>query len=181
MDLIAVGKRIKDIRLGMGLTQSDLGFALSDGDKPISTSTIESYETGFTSMNLRRMDKFSDMSGKSLDFIVKGTVTGIGKGIGEELSTQHFLDHIEELGFISEDYGDAISIYVPGGDTSVKYLIAWVNKKESNNYRLLSILHPHKDLLNDALYIYSKTSKGQRGNKYKRKDTHQQDVYYNIK
>ena len=181
MDLIAVGKRIKEIRMEMNLTQFDLGSALSEGDRPISTSTIESYETGFTAMNLRRMYKFAEISGKSIDFIIKGTVTGVGMEIEDKLTTQHFLEHCEELGFVAEDHANTISIYVPGGEKSVKYLIAWVNKKESNNYRLLSILHPHKELLNDAIYIYSKTPKGQRGNKHKRLDTRQRDFYYNIK
>ena len=184
MDKIELGNRMKKLREEANLSQIEFGTLVSDNpNKAVSTNTIDSWETGFTLPTVPKLIKIATIFNVSLDWLVGHSITGSVEEVDEieDLTTHHFLEFCEELGYITNDNANSISVFVPGKDESVKYLIAWINKLEPHNYKLTTLIHPNKDLLNEVVYAYSKTTKGKRGNKHKRVDTRQQDYYYNIK
>lgn len=181
MNQIELGNRIKNLRESANLTQIELGAIVSESTRPVSSSTVDSWETGFTVPTVHRLIKIASYFEVSLDWLVGYASKAEEENEIEDLTTHHFLEFCEELGYITYDNANSISVFVPGKDNSVKYLIAWINKLEPHNYKLTTLIHPNKDLLNEAVYAYSKTTKGKRGNRHKRIDTRQQDYYYNIK
>lgn len=181
MNKIELGKRIKKLREAANLTKFELGALVCDPDaRPIANNTVDSWETGFTVPSIQRLFKIATVFEVSLDWLVGYDLKAAKMDEVNDLTTYHFLEYCEELGYSVNDNRNSISVFIPAKDDSVKYLIAWISKVEPYNYKLTTLIHPKKELLNDALYAYSKTTKSNRGDMIKRNDIVTRGSYYNI-